>query len=311
MARPRNNLVDYVVYLLVRLVAMFIYMVPTGTVYAAGRRLGDLLWLVDRRHRQIATGQLRISFPDWSEDRIRQVARQSLRSLALMGIELLLTPRLITPQRWRQHLRLRDIGELLRLLLDNDTGAILLTGHFGNFEVAGYMLATLGFPTVSVARPLDNPYLNDFVTGVRERTGQSILIKKGASVSMDSVLEGRGILGFIADQDAGRKGVFVDFFGRPASTFRSIALMAAWHQVPIVVGYARRIGEDYCFEVGVHRIIRPHEWQGQADEVRWITQEYTRALEQIVRAAPEQYFWVHRRWKHRPDGTRAGGLGIA
>jgi len=187
----------------------------------------------------------------------------------------------------------------------------MLPGHFGNWEVIGYTMATLGFPTVSVARPLDNPYINEYVMGVRERTGQSILYKKGATASMSDVLAGRGTLCFIADQDAGRKGLFVDFFGRPASTYRSIALMAIRHEVPVVVGYGKRLSDRFEFEIGIARIIYPHEWAGRDDEVRWITQEFTRVLEDIIRAAPEQYLWLHRRWKHRPDGTKAPGDGVA
>jgi KDO2-lipid IV(A) lauroyltransferase len=116
---------------------------------------------------------------------------------------------------------------------------------------------------------------------------------------------------FVADQDAGRKGVFVDFFGRPASTYKSIALMAMQFSAPIVVGYGKRLGEDFRFELGVARVIEPHEWAGRDDPVRWITQEYTRALEETVRAAPEQYLWVHRRWKHRPKGEPQPEDGVA
>jgi demethylmenaquinone methyltransferase/2-methoxy-6-polyprenyl-1,4-benzoquinol methylase len=106
-------------------------------------------------------------------------------------------------------------------------------------------------------------------------------------------------VGFIADQDAGRKGAFVDFFGRKASTYKIIALMAMQYEVPVVIGYGKRLDEDDHFEIGIERIILPHEWAGKDDPVLWITQEYTAALEQVIRRAPEQYLWVHRRWKHR------------
>ena len=126
---------------------------------------------------------------------------------------------------------------------------------------------------------------------------------------MDRILADRGSLAFIVDQDAGRRGMFVDYFGRPASTFKSIALVALRYDVPVMVVYTKRTGA-FRFEVGVQRIIEPSEWADVADPIRWLTQEYTRELENAVRTAPEQYLWAHRRWKHRPDGTTAPG-GIA
>ncbi|MFA6134284.1 MAG: lysophospholipid acyltransferase family protein [Phycisphaerae bacterium] len=311
MARVRNKYVDYLQYLGLRLFAMFVHMAEPETNYRTARWIGRLMYRFDRKHRRIAIGHLRLSFPDWDEARLNAVARTSMENLVCLGMEVLQTTRLITPMTWRKHVRLKNLGPALRLLLERKTGVIFVTGHYGNFEVAGYTMATLGFPSVSVARPLDNPYINDHIMGVREKTGQSILYKKGATGSMEDVLEGRGALSFIADQDAGRKGLFVDFFGRPASTYKSVALMAMKFGAPIVVGYGRRLDDKFHFEMGVDRIIYPHEWADKDDPLCWTTQEFTHALEQIVRGAPEQYFWVHRRWKHRPGGQAPGPDGVA
>ena len=184
-------------------------------------------------------------------------------------------------------------------------GIIMLTGHYGNWEVLGYALATLGFETTSIARPLDNPYVNDYLLGVREKQGQRIIAKKGATGEVTDVLSKGGIVGFIADQNAGPKGIFVDFFGRKASTYKSIGLLAMEYETPIVVGYARRVDDRFRFQMGVQDIIWPGDWQAQADPLRYITQRYTRAIEDFVRADPGQYLWVHRRWKTRPKGEAA------
>ena len=124
--------------------------------------------------------------------------------------------------------------------------------------------------------------------------------KKAGYDQMLDVLRGGGILSFLADQDAGERGMFVDFFGRPASTHKSIALLAIEHKAPVVVGYARRIGPGFRYEVGCDAIIEPEEWTGTADDARLLTQRYTSALERIIRRDPEQYLWLHRRWKHQP-----------
>lgn len=311
MARPRNKYADYLQYLGLRLFAMLMQMFPVERNYRTARWLGELMWRVDRRHRRRACEHLRLSFPDWPEPRIRRVARKSLHNLMYLGMEVIFTPRLIRPNRWQRHVRLHNMAGLLRMLLEQKTGAILLTGHFGNFEVVGYTMATLGFPTVSVARPLDNRYVWEYMVKLLAGTGQAFLYKKGAMQSAGGVLSDRGALSMVADQDAGQRGLFVDFFGRPASTYRSIALLAVRHAVPVVVGYGKRLSDRFQFEIGVERIIRPEEWAGKPDEVAWITRQFTRALEDVIRRAPEQYLWVHRRWKHRPDGTRAAGDGIA
>lgn len=311
MAKPRNKYLDYLAYIGLRLFAMFVHMFSLRANYRTARWMGDIFFRLSARHRRRAMEHLRRSFPDWSEEKIYRTARLSLRNLTYLGLEVLFTTRLITPGRWRKHIELTNMSEVIRLLLEQKGPTIFITGHFGNWEVVGYTMATLGFPSVAVARTLDNPYINKYILGVRERTGQTILDKRGATQSADDVFKANGTVCFIADQDAGRKGMFVDFFGRKASTYKSIALLAMQYNAPIVVGYGKRLKEYYRFELGVQRTIYPHEWADKDDPVRWITQEYTKALEDVIRTAPEQYLWVHRRWKHRPKGEPDAVDGIA
>jgi len=311
MAKPRNNIVDYLVYLAARLAAMFIFMFDLPTNYRTVGVFSKVLFLLSRRHLNRAREHIRRSFPDWPAERVNHVAEESMRNLLYFGLEVLFMPRLMTVRNWHQHVRFFNLEPVLRLLLAKRTGLIMLAGHFGNFDLIGYVMATLGFATVSVFRPLDNPYINRFVMDVRERTGQSLLFKKGATAGMGDVLDAGGTLCFIADQDAGRKGLFVEFFGRPASTYKSIGLVAIQHRVPVVVGYGRRLDEKFHFEITAERVIMPQEWQDKPDPLVWLTQEYTRCLEQSIRRAPEQYWWVHRRWKHRPAGQPDPADGIA
>ncbi len=111
-----------------------------------------------------------------------------------------------------------------------------------------------------------------------------------------------GVVAFVADQNAGPKGVFVDFFGRKASTYKSIALLAMQFEVPIIVGFARRIEPHFQFLIDTQDIIYPDDWKNENDPLIYITQRYTKAIENFVRDAPEQYWWMHRRWKTRPKG---------
>ena len=311
MARPRNKFVDYVTYLAVRIFAMFVHMFGWEANYRTAGWLGNMLFRFDGRHRRIAAGHLRRSFPDWPEEKVRRVAKASFRHMVYFGLEFLFTTRVVTPARWRQHAILTNQAENIRLLIERKRAIIYIAGHFGNWERVGYTMAVLGFDGYAVARPLGNPYLNHYVMDIRQKNGLTILDKRGATERMDEILSSNRYVSFIADQDAGRKGLFVDFFGRPASTIKAPALMAMRYEVPVVVGYGRRLSKQYGFEMGIERIIHPQEWTDKDDPLFWITQEYTKAMENLIRRWPEQYLWVHRRWKHRPRGQPRPADGIA
>ncbi len=304
MAKERNDLLDRIQYVALRLVAAALHCFPVDTNLRTARLIGSVMYAVDRKHRDRALGNLRRSFPDMPERQRERMARRSMQQLVMLAVEVLFTTRLIRADTWPRYVELVNFRTALDLLLRGERGLIMLTGHYGNWEVLGYTLATLGFPTTSVARPLDNPYVSDFIFGVREKTGQRIIAKKGATTEVTEVLDRKGAVGFIADQNAGSKGLFVDFFGRKASTYKSIGLLAMEYEVPVVIGYARRVGDCFRFRVGVQDIIWPDDWKAPAvtDPLRYITQRYTKAIEDFVREDPGQYLWVHRRWKTRPKG---------
>ena len=309
LARSRH--VDYLVYLAVRLGVMVLHMTGRGIGYALAGAAAAVIWRFDGCHRERALANLRASFPDWPEARVRAAAKASIRNMACMGLELFLTPRRIRPDTWRRYVRLTGMAEVIRMLVERKTPLVLVTGHFGNWELAGYFSSVIGLPTHTVARRIDNPYLNDFIFGLRERAGQTMIYKAGAGEAVQRALDRNEAVSIVCDQDAGAKGIFVDFFGRPASTFKSIGLMAMQFNAPVAVVCCRRLDRRFHFEVFCRRIIHPGEWSGEDDPLRWITREYTRALEEVVRDAPEQYFWVHRRWKSRPADKEPGDNGIA
>jgi len=280
---------------------------PPGFNYFFAKRVGDIMYLFDRRHRNRAMANLRNSFPKASEASLKIWARDSMRQLICLGVDVIWTTRLVKPDNFDHFVEMGDFRQALELLLSKHKGLILITGHYGNWEILGYVLATLGCPTVSVARPLDNPLINEFVLGVRERKGQKIIDKKGATNDVTAALSNGGMVGFIADQNAGPKGIFVDFFGRKASAYKSIGLLAMQYNVPIVVGYARRTREDaFKFNIGTQDVIYPVDWQDKPDTLLYITQRYTKAIEDFVTAEPGQYLWVHRRWKTRPKNEQPG-----
>lgn len=300
MAKPRNKAIDLSVYVALRWVTMVIHCIPVETCLSIANLLGDVMYAIDKKHRDRAMENLRFSFPEKTEGQRRKICRNSMRNFFQLGVEVLFTTRLVRLDTWAKVATLHDFSQVVKLLLHRHNGVVMVTGHYGNWEVLGYLLATLGFETTSVARPLDNPYVNDWMLGVRERKGQKIVAKTGAMALVPEVLEANGAVGLIADQNAGSKGMFVDFFNRKASTYKSIGILAMRYNAPIVVGYARRRFGKFHFDIGVQDVIYPADWEAQDQPLRYITQRYTKAIEDFIRAEPGQYLWVHRRWKSRP-----------
>ncbi|MCJ7777043.1 MAG: lysophospholipid acyltransferase family protein [Sedimentisphaerales bacterium] len=298
--KKKNSVViDWLVYIVLRILVVFIQLFDIETNLRTACLLGQLLWKYYHRGRARALDNLRASFPEKSERWHQQTGQRSFEHIVMLAIDVLLAPRLVGKHNWRRYSRFKA-AEQAKWLMQQGKGLIMATAHYGNFEIMGYMFGLFGFNVYSIARPLDNKFINRYLYDVRRRKGQKIIDKKGASELMsDTALRG-ATLGFIADQDAGKKGVFVDFFGRKASTYKSIGLLAISNNVPICVGYSRRIDNRFYFEMGVTRIIFPEEWADKDDPLRWVTAEYTKAIEQFIREDPSQYWWLHRRWKHRP-----------
>jgi Kdo2-lipid IVA lauroyltransferase/acyltransferase len=306
MPKQRRKSVDYLVYLLVHLIVSIAQMLSVEQSYALARLMARLLYRLDVRHRQVGLDNLSQAFGDRYTDAERDaIVRGVYEHFCMVMMEILHIPRKLHPTTWRDRITLVGHETVLGRLMEGGP-LILLTGHFGNWEMAGYLFGVFGFPPNSVARTLDNPYLDRFLRLFRERTGQRLIDKNTGYDAMLKVLREGGVLSFLADQDAGQRGLFVDFFGRPASTHKAIALLAIEHNAPVVVGYARRTGPGFRYEVGCEDVILPNEWTGTADDVRILTQRYTTALEAVIRRNPEQYLWLHRRWKHQPKPrTRA------
>ncbi len=294
-----NGFLDFLGYLVFRLLVGILSFFPVEKCLKFGKFLGDQLWIRYHRGRKRALNNLRASYPEKDDEWYKKIGRRSFQCLGMLPVDLIFTPKLVRKDNWQEYAEFKNV-ERIKWMMKEKKGLILLTGHYGNFEILGYLMALFGFDIYSVARPLDNKFINDYLYKIRQKKGQKIIDKKGASTLMPEILESGATLGFIADQDAGRKGIFVDFFGRKASTYKSIGLLALTNDLPIGIGYSRRIDDKFKFELCCNRIIMPEEWKDKDDPLYWITQEYSKAIEDFVREDPTQYWWLHRRWKHRP-----------
>ena len=288
--------IDFLAYAVVRVFVCVLQALRMET----GQRIAQFLaWLaadVLRIRRHVLDDNLSHAFPDLSPAERQRLVRRMWEHLLLMLFEIAHTPRKIHETNWRDFITLRGEKELVRLLLD-DRPVIITTAHFGNFETAGVILGVLGFPSHTVARTLDNPYLDRFVNRFRGSTGQYIIPKNGGYEQILAVLGSGGTMTFLADQYAGPKGCWVEFFGRPASAHKAIGLLAMENNAPVAVSFSRRLDRPMRFELVVTATADPLRPGPEFGSVKALTQWYTAQIEQIIRVAPEQYWWLHRRWK--------------
>ncbi len=305
MARNQSALVNWSQFTALRAATAAMGVFPVESVMKGARDLGTWMYRLDRKHRERAVGNIRRSMPHLPDAEVARIAERSIGHFLQLGVEVLFTPRLVNLDTWAERIRLHRLEPAMERLL-SPRPVILLTGHFGNWELLGSLLATFGVRIEAIARPIDNPLVNEWLTGVRQRRGLKLITKWGATDRMTRVMDRGGQLGFIADQNAGEKGLFVPFFGRLASTYKSIGLLAMHYEAPVICGYARRLGEGFDYEMGTTDLIQPEDWKQADDPLYYLTARYMRAIEAMVRLAPEQYLWVHRRWKSRPRHERLG-----
>lgn len=300
--KKRSPAADYVVYLVVRIIVCLLQALPPGAAYSFAGGLAWLAYHLNRRHREVARDNLRQAFPELAGDprKLDATVRAVYLHFCTLLIDIMHTPRRLNVYNWRRHVEMDGVNNVrfVEAVL-TQRPLLLVTGHFGSWEMGGYVMGLFGFTTYAIARRLDNPYLDRFLKKFRERTGQTILDKNEDYDKILAVLAAGGILGTLGDQDAGPRGLFVDFFGRPASTHKAVALLALQYQVPMMVTGMRRVGQ-LRYRKHMEDLIFPQEYAGQRDAVWLLTQRFTAGLERMARAAPEQYFWLHRRWKHQP-----------
>ena len=272
---------------------------PRPALLALGTMAGRVASFVDRRHRIIALENLRASLGDrLDEQAVRRVALRCWEHFGRITMDALAFRRLA-----REGPRGRVVHEGLDHLREayaEGRGVLEFSGHYGHWELAGLLQSRQGFPMALVARPLDNPRLESLLRELRQATGNVIIYKRRAVRDILSALrEGLGIA-ILIDQDARDAGVFVPYFGRLASTTPTVALLAARTSVPVLPVHCTPEGRDgyrIVYEPPV-----PFESTGdrEADIVR-MTARYTAILETWVRAHPEYWLWMHRRWKTRPE----------
>ena len=300
--KKKHPPVHHVEYRLARMLEKAVSTLPEGGADAFGKHVGRLLHRMGIR-RELVEENLRLAFPEKDRD---WVERTTLAAYEHLGREAAAMMRLSKLDSRAVIERTTTIGwEQMEAALSLGRGVLLVTGHYGNWEIAAASVAARGIPIAAIVRRQGNRLVDARLQDLRRNLGVETIYQGDAPTRVPRILRKNGVVGIVGDQDARRKGLFVPFFGRPASTHRGPALFAMRLNAPVFSSIARRVSDtEVKYEVAGERV--DYERTGDLDaDVEALTAELARRLERQIRIAPEQYFWFHRRWKSRPADETA------
>ena len=262
-----------------------------------GVSLGRFWFAVDVRHRRITMENLLRSYArEMSPADIRKTARQVFENLGKVFFEVCWAWRL-DPHQWPRFFTIQGRHHM-ESAVNKGKGVLSLTAHFGNWELLTIVGAILDIKLGIVYRPLDFPPLNQIIVDLRTRFGAELIQRRKSFRKILLLLREKGTAALLMDQNVDwYEGVFVDFFGRPTCTNKGMALLALKSDAPVVPVFLVR--ESGGFTVKFFPEIPLVKTGDRTKDIEINTQRYTRAIESMVRQYPEQWFWVHRRWKTR------------
>jgi KDO2-lipid IV(A) lauroyltransferase len=274
---------------------------------SAALRLGELgallAYLVDRPHRRIGMTNLAFAFPERSPGQRRAILRRSFLNLGRMAAELAHLPYL-SPDQLRDMVRFEDESWWREAVTwERSTGVLVLSGHFGNWELLVFAHGMRGHPVHMVHRAIANSLVDRWLNQLRGRAGTRMIRKSRGAGGVLHALHERALLVLPIDQNSTRGlGVFVDFFGVPASTNAGMARIALRTDAPIVPVFIVREGRSARHRVHVLPILEVERTGNLEEDVRRNTQRFTAVFEDMVRRHPDHWLWMHKRWKTRPAG---------
>ncbi|WP_044253914.1 lysophospholipid acyltransferase family protein [Rhodopirellula sp. SWK7] len=303
LKRLTTPVVDAAAYVAVRGIVCVIQILPLDMGDHLCRGLAMLLsGPLPVRGRTISDTLEKI-YPTVDTEDARRLTLSMWHHLMLMVCEIAWAQRRLHRSNWTEHVSFRGNREMLSASL-SPRPSVLVSGHYGNFEIGSYTLGLMGMKTLAIARNLDNVYLHRWVERFRGAKGQRLVDKNGCAPIVDKFMQEGGTLSLLADQHAGDKGLWVDFCGVPASCHKALALFSLANVAPMLAVYTRRVdGRPMQFESAMMEMVDPAKVDAngrtapECESVESLTRWYNLQLERTIDLAPEQYWWLHRRWR--------------
>ena len=289
---------EYGAYVFLR---TFLRFLPFNFLMTKGDRIGGWIFRCLGIRSDVALANLRYAFGDQYKGQPIDIIAQKLNGhLFKMILELANINKII--KQMDKYVEIRNL-EIFKYALRKGKGVLMATGHFGNFELGALAMAWAGMPISLLIKQIRNPFIDRDLKHVRECFGSEIYDVNDAGIKILSSLKKNRIICMLGDQDVGLiRGTMVEFFGHPTSTPIGTARIALQTQSPIIPCYTYR-KEDGTHVVEVEPPMDVNYSRSMREkEIQRITQEISLTLERWISAHPEQYFWIHRRWKSTPDG---------
>ena len=301
-----KDFTDRLLFLLAYPIITLFSLLPPGWAVRIGEWLGRIAFFVDARHRNISLTNLEAAFPDLSAPERWTIARKAFENLGKTFLEI---PGLARQKPEDIQRRVRYTGPTRQewIRVQQEGGALLLTGHIGNWELMALGFGWRGEANLAfVARALDNPYFDRWMNRLRRRSGNRVIPKKGALRGIRGALREGLFVGLLMDQGTtGRDAVFVDFFGHLAGSNVALAFLAGRFGVPIYPVHVIRDASGTGHNVHIGPEVPLVRTGRKKNDILENTQRIQKALEEIIRQHPEQWFWMHRRWKGSPTVSYA------
>jgi KDO2-lipid IV(A) lauroyltransferase len=281
---------------------LILWSVPLPLVYRVADCLGWFTFHVLRIRRDVSLENLARAFPEKPEGERRKIAQRAYRNVAKMACEFVRFPVMKKEDVLSQ---CRYVGwEMLEAARRMNRGAILVSGHFGNWELLGASIAQMGYPVAFVVKPQHNRLVDEMINRNRNSMGARVIPLGLGIRGVLKALKQKQFVALLADQDAGPLGKFVDFLGRPSSTHQGVAAFVLKTGAPLVFGVSVREPRG-VHRIHVHMLTFDH-LNGITDEnIQEVTQAHASLLESYIRKYPDHWFWMHKRWKtQQPQAGR-------
>jgi KDO2-lipid IV(A) lauroyltransferase len=300
----RGGVKEQIEYLLARALVETFGTMPRRTASHAAAGVAWLGFHLARRQRAAGLRNLQMAFPDLTDEQRMEILRGSFRNLGRLLVEFSHFPELNEANI--SQLVMQDGLENYQEALRRGRGVIFMTAHFGSWELSSFAHSLFGYPMKFVVRPIDNSKVDALITHYRTLGGNVPIQRRSAGRDILKALRENEAVGILFDQNTtSDEGIFVDFFGIPASTTPAIATFALRTGAAVLPGFL--IWEE---QVGKHRLrfdppVKLIETGNLEHDVAENTKLFNSILEGYVRKYPDQWLWIHRRWKTRPDGEQS------
>ncbi|MCP4177411.1 MAG: lysophospholipid acyltransferase family protein [bacterium] len=298
--KKKNVFIQNIEYFFIIIFIGIIRLLPLKIAFKFSVFFSNIAYLLDGHHRKRTIQHLMHAGVAKDMIEAKKIARKNFNHFGKVFVEIVKIDQFITPDNMHEHISWKYLNEGAEEALQNPKGIIFVSAHYGNWEISGLGCSVLLRPIVSVMRPFDNKKIGDYILSKRTMFNQEVCFKENAFKQLLKALRAGKAVGILSDQHASTaEGVETMFFGHPARTHFSPALLQMKTGASMVLGLARRLNDNFDYEFDIAGPFELKETEATGDKMKdlqILTQKFTTVLETQIKQQPEQWVWCHRRW---------------